>query len=423
VSTNTAGAHVTVWRRLASPRLATALGGLAVVLVFGAIPVEALDPGTIAFNGSSDVVSIFASLSCLLSFAAVGVIVARRQPHNPMGWLLLGVALVWGLSDFGSGYADLDYQYRHGTLPLGHLALLAYSAQSLFYGLLLFPLIILCFPDGRLGARWRWPLRAYAAICALEIAATLSVAIGDYSRRDPLDAAGSLIGLQQPSQWVSNVEFFTLLAGFALSIAAVVHQIRSYRRARLERREQLKWLVGGAAIIVLALPTFIWANAPPLIQDILPLALTAVPVTIGIGILKYRLYEIDRIISRTLSYAILTAVLAGTFAGLVLLSTRVLPFSSEVGVAASTLAAAALFNPLRARVQRRVDRRFNRARYDAEATVAAFAARLRDAVDLDAVQRDLLATVQRAVEPSHATIWTRRSATNAHHSTRLQTPG
>jgi hypothetical protein len=128
----------------------------------------------------------------------------------------------------------------------------------------------------------------------------------------------------------------------------------------------------------------------------------------GVGILKYRLYEIDRIISRTLSYAVVTAILAGTFAGLVLLSTRVLPFSSAVGVAASTLAAAALFNPLRARVQRAVDRRFNRTRYDAEATVAAFAARLRDAVDPDMVEADLLEVVASAVQPAHATIWMRR---------------
>ncbi len=122
---------------------------------------------------------------------------------------------------------------------------------------------------------------------------------------------------------------------------------------------------------------------------------------------KYRLYEIDRLISRTLSYAILTALLVGTFVGLVVLTTDALPFSSTVGVAASTLAAFALFNPLRRRVQRAVDRRFNRARYDAERTVAAFAARLRDAVDLDAVQAELLATVRHAVEPSHATVWLR----------------
>jgi hypothetical protein len=413
--------HLTGWRRFASPTLANVLGALSVLLVFAAIPVQAFDPATIAFNGSSDLVSILVSLACLLSFAAVGVIVARRQPYNPMGWLLLAVALVWELSDFGAGYADLDYQFRHGTLPLGHVALLAYSAEGLFYGLLIFPLIILLFPDGRLGPRWRWPLRGYAVICALHIAATLSVAAGDFPRSDPLDRGGNLIGLQQPPTLVSNVEFFTLLAVFAMSIAAVVHQVRSYRCARMERRQQLKWLVSGAAIIVLALPTFILNNPPELVQDILPLALVAVPVTIGIGILKYRLYEIDRLISRTLSYAIVTALLAATFVGLVVLSTRVLPLSSTAGVAASTLAAAALFNPLRIWVQRRVDRRFNRARYDAEATVAAFASRLRTAVDLEVVQADLLATVRGALEPSHVTVWTR--VRGAHHSTRPHTPG
>ena len=133
----------------------------------------------------------------------------------------------------------------------------------------------------------------------------------------------------------------------------------------------------------------------------------ALPVGIGIGILKYRLYDIDRLISRTLSYATVTALLAGVFVGIVVLTTDVLPFSSPVGVAASTLAAAALFNPLRKRVQHLVDRRFNRARYDAEAIVAAFTLRLRDAVDLDTVRHELLHAVDRAFEPTHASVWIR----------------
>jgi hypothetical protein len=133
----------------------------------------------------------------------------------------------------------------------------------------------------------------------------------------------------------------------------------------------------------------------------------ALPVGIGVGILKYRLYEIDKLISRTLSYAILTGLLVGVFIGIVALATDVLPFSSPVAVAASTLAATALFNPLRLRVQRFVDRRFNRARYDAEAIVTAFTLRLRDAVDLDTVRGELLAAVDGAVQPTHASLWIR----------------
>ncbi len=140
--------------------------------------------------------------------------------------------------------------------------------------------------------------------------------------------------------------------------------------------------------------------------------LIALPISFGVGILKYRLYEIDRLISRTLSYLIITGLLAGVFVGIVVLATDVLPFSSPVGVAASTLAAAALFNPLRLRVQRLVDRRFNRGRYDAEAIVAAFALRLRDAVDLDTVHSEMLAAVTGAIHPSHASLWIKPSTTS-----------
>ena len=134
----------------------------------------------------------------------------------------------------------------------------------------------------------------------------------------------------------------------------------------------------------------------------------ALPVSIGFGILKFRLYDIDRIISRTVGYAIVTGLLIGVYAGLVLLATRVLPLHTQVAVAGSTLAAAALFSPLRRRVQKAVDRRFNRTRYDAELMTAAFAARLQDATDLDAVRADLAATVHRALEPTHLSIWSGR---------------
>jgi hypothetical protein len=144
------------------------------------------------------------------------------------------------------------------------------------------------------------------------------------------------------------------------------------------------------------------------VLNILGSGIIALPIAIVVGILKYRLYEVDRLISRTLSYAIVTGLVIGVYVGVITLVTRVLGFSSPVAVAASTLAAVALFNPLRVRIQRVVDRRFNRARYDAVATVAAFTARLRDAVDLEAVRTELLEVVNRAVEPAHASVWIRR---------------
>jgi steroid 5-alpha reductase family enzyme len=134
-------------------------------------------------------------------------------------------------------------------------------------------------------------------------------------------------------------------------------------------------------------------------------AVALVPVAIGIAVLRYRLYDIDRVISRTVAYAIVTGVLVGIYAGLVLLATQVFHLHRPVAVATATLAAAALFSPVRRRVQRGVDRRFNRARYDADKTVAAFAIRLKDAVDLDTVQADLASAVQQALEPAHVSIW------------------
>jgi hypothetical protein len=148
-------------------------------------------------------------------------------------------------------------------------------------------------------------------------------------------------------------------------------------------------------------------SSTSVVGEILGIGLAALPVGIGVGILKYRLYEIDRIISRTLAYAIVTGLLVGIYAGLVLLATQVLQFHSSVAVAISTLTAAALFNPLRRRVQHAVDHRFNRARYDADQTVTAFAARLKDAVDLDSVRADLAAVVENALEPAHVSVWIR----------------
>jgi MFS family permease len=274
-------------------------------------------------------------------------------------------------------------------------------------GFLAVPLSILLFPDGRPGAGWRWPLRVYIAVMAALIAATQVLAASDLRLRAPVDESGNLAGLGHPSGWFAPFFYAGFLSCFVLCVVSVVSQVVRYRRASGERRQQVRWLGAAAALcVVFLLATTLWSNAPGVVGDLLfPLGLTALPVGIGVGILRYRLYEIDRLISRTLSYAILTALLVGTFIGLIALTTDALALSGRVGVAASTLAAAALFNPLRVRIQRLVDRRFNRAHYNAEATVAAFTARLRDAVEIDVISSDLLDAVGRAVQPTHASVW------------------
>jgi len=180
-------------------------------------------------------------------------------------------------------------------------------------------------------------------------------------------------------------------------------------------RQQLKWLYSGAAIFVFAyfgvfLATLAvkaipgWNNQS--VTNVLAfLGTAALPACLGVAVLKYRLYELNRVISRVVSYALITALLAAVFAGLVLLATHVLPFKGSVAVAVATLVIAALFNPLRRRVQRAVDRRFDRARYDAEAVVAAFTARLRQTIDLDAIRGDLVGVVQEAFQPAHVSVW------------------
>jgi len=398
-------AEVTRRPRLASPTTAVVLGLLSLLVVAANYALQALSH---EFSSSASGLADAATLvTYVLAFTAVGVVVVRRQPRNPIGWMLIGVALAVPAGNDGSTYAYLDYTLHHGTLPLGHVALLLSSGW--ICALALVPLIVLHFPEGRVGARWRWPLRAYLALFALAVAGTVGATASDFGLRMPLDANGNVVGLQHPrgaTAWLAPVEFVFAVSLVALVIVAVGFQLRRYHRASGERRQQLKWLAAGAAVCVAGLATTKILSSGSAIGGItFCVGLAALPLAIGVGILRYRLYEIDRLVSRTLSYAILTALLAGTFIGLIALTTNTLALSGRVGVAASTLAAAALFNPLRIRIQRLVDRRFNRTRYSADATVAAFTARLRDAVEIDAIRADLLDAVNRAVQPAHASVW------------------
>jgi hypothetical protein len=276
--------------------------------------------------------------------------------------------------------------------------------------LLLLPLPILLFPDGRVSRRWRWTLWVYGAQAAVLVGYLLYEDVPAFTEQHlKLDSSGELKALG--SGGGPGFAAIALLY-FALSLSWVVRQVVLYRRSSGDRRQQLKWLLAGGSVAVFGflLSVTLGSNSTGVLATIGKtgfVGLAALPIAIGIGILRYRLYEIDRLISRTLSYALLTGLLVGVFAGLVLLTTRVLPFSSPVGVAASTLAAAGLFAPLRSRLQRLVDRRFNRARYDAEATVAAFGARLRDSIGVETVLNELASAARGSLQPAHVSVWVR----------------
>ncbi|HEY4852368.1 MAG TPA: hypothetical protein VII22_16395, partial [Streptosporangiaceae bacterium] len=317
---------------------------------------------------------------------------------------VVGVALL---------YSVLDYRIHRGALPLGRVAVWLQAIS--FLVAVLSGLTVLLFPDGTLPSRrWRWVLWAYLASCAMFVAYQITEQVAVAAVR-PLRVGLTGSPLSQPN--LTGVAALVAAVGrnagwliLVFWLAFVGRQVVSFRHSTGQRRQQLKWIMSGAASCGVATAVSIFAGnhsfgVAQAVRAASDLGAAALPVGIGVGILKYRLYDIGRIISRTLAYAIVTGLLVGVYAGLVLLATQVLPFSSPVAVAGATLAAAALFNPLRHRVQRVVDRRFNRARYDADKTVAAFAARLKDAVDLDAVQADLLDAVRQAVEPAHVSVW------------------
>ena len=378
------------------------LGGLAALLLVAMLPLTLLSG-----QFGDGIVALVIGVPC----AAVGLLVARRQPDNPLGWLFLATAILLFVSNDGGDYAYAVYRVgRH--LPFGPVALAV--DQLWILGLVLFVVVILLFPDGRLSSRfWRGVLRCYWALYIVLLVAYAVATAGALADRPlRIDTAGGLSAVDNPAGAFGTVFHVILVLLLVLSAAFIARQVLSWRTSSGDRREQLKWLAGGAAIAIASLILgSVFATTGPTttalewIDNVFWFGMAALPVSMGVAILRYRLYEIDRIISRTLAYTIVTGLLVGLYAGLVLLATEVLRFQGTVAVAASTLAAAALFNPLRRRVQQAVDRRFNRARYDADQTVAAFAARLKEAVDLDPIRDDLVGIVHQALQPAHVSLW------------------
>jgi hypothetical protein len=345
-----------------------------------------------------------------VSSAVVGGLVASRLPGNLVGWLFLGSALGSAVHAFGGQYAVYGMLTEPGSLPLvGTMVLLS----SLFAGVgavLAFVLLPLYFPNGR-PVSPRWNLVAWLALALLPVLTALSTfSPGEavYGKGIPNPLA--VEALRPVADAVNPILFGSYIV---LIFAAAASLMVRFRRSAGEERQQLKWFTYAAAFI----PVWFLLNSPierafPNLFAVLDaLVIAGVPVAAGIAILRYRLYDIDRIINRTLVYGALTAVLAALYLGGVVVlqyAFRVLAGGeTQLAVVASTLAIAALFNPLRRRIQSFIDRRFYRRKYDSAKTLEAFSAKLRDETDLDRLGDDLVFVVHETVQPAHASLWLR----------------
>jgi hypothetical protein len=347
--------------------------------------------------------------------STVGVIIASRRPHHPIGWLFCAVGLLAGVNHLCAEYAINALLTQPGSLPYGRAAAWVASwpwmpanALLVFVGLL--------FPDGRLPSR-RWLPFAWLNV-VVAVVGTIAVAflagpvpaLGPIENPLGLEGARNLLG---PVATVSG----TLERGI-LGIIAVGSLFLRLHRARGEEREQIKWLAYAASVVVIgAILTYVlpeatgarWVGQVGL--ALLAVGFVGVPIAIGIAILKYRLYDINLLINRTLVYGTLTATLIALYFGGIVLLQRVFVAltgqRSTLAVVASTLVIAALFNPLRRSIQSFIDRRFYRRKYDAAKTLEAFSAKLRDETDLDALSDDLVSVVRETMQPAHVSLWLR----------------
>ena len=341
----------------------------------------------------------------VVSAAAVGALVASRRPRHPVGWLLLGVGLAVAVSVLSEPYVKYGLLVRPGSVP-GARSLVPLLYSTWLVGLGCAGFVLLLTPTGSLPSpRWRWWARVAAA-------APVLVVLGFAVQPDPM--APEYLGNPLAVPALAPGLLVAALAGIVVIVAGLVvgagSLVLRFRRAHGTDRLQLRWLALAAAcapaLLLAALVAGVLGRDAVVLAS-LSLCVALLPLATGAAILRYRLYDLDRIISRTLAYGLLTVLLGLGYAAVVLGLGRLLPEGSSLVVAAATLAVAALFQPLRRRLQAVVDRRFNRRRHDAARILDGFSVRLRDQVDLDTLTAEVLAVVDQTMQPTQASLWLR----------------
>jgi uncharacterized membrane protein SirB2 len=391
--------------------LAWSLVALALALLLGGIALSRAASSAVPdlpFSGETDDGSVIANLVTLLPFSVVGAIIASRQPRNSIGWLFCSVGVTIGLNSFAGDYAEFWLASGFGPDSVGETA--AWLSSWLWFLLVYVPMsfLLLLFPDGRLPSpRWR-PVAWGVAL------GTAGGVVGYALKAGPLvdfPHIANPYGVDSPVVGMVGVAGSIVAAGSM--VASAVSLIVRLRRAESVERQQIKWLAYGGAVMVgiLGAGGLITLWSVPASIVVMSVSLLGLPVFTGIAIVKYRLYDIDLLINRTLVYGALTAMLVLVYlCGVVFLQHLFRTLAggeSQLAIVASTLAIAALFEPLRRRVQVFIDRRFYRRKYDARKTLEAFSTKMRDETDLDALNDDLVGVVRDTMQPAYASLWLR----------------
>jgi hypothetical protein len=395
---------------------ALTLLGLAATAWLGHLLGQAGLPELALLQGGNFPGGNFPLVGAAVSAATVGAVLASRRPHHPVGWLLLGLGLSVSVYGVAFGYTRYGLVARPGALPAAsYLAGFTNGMVIIWFSCAGF--VLLLTPTGSLPSpRWRWWARVAAAAAMVWL-------LGSVVGPAPLYPEYPTIGnpLAIPPAAGRLLDALVLPAGVVVLAALVVAAgslVGRFRRARGTERQQLRWLALAAALAAVALlvavaDLVLGGEDSTLYQSAAGVCVMLLPLATGAAILRHRLYDLDRIISRTLAYGLLTVLLGGGYAGLVLGLGQLLGQDSSLVVAAATLAVAAAFQPARGRVQQAVDRRFDRRRYDAAQTIQAFSARLRQEIDLDTLTGELLAVVDHPMQPTSVSLWLRPSVSAA----------